>query len=103
MPAGHAIGAAKLRGVDSHGMLCSAKELALSEDATGLLVLPGDAEPGTPLARVLGIEDVVLEVNRKGVESVGELKSALEKQKRDGAVDLLVKRTNAGVVVIHLA
>jgi phenylalanyl-tRNA synthetase beta chain len=63
MPAGHRIDNARLRGVDSHGMLCSAKELALSEDASGLLVLPGDAVPGTPLARVLGIEDVVLEVN----------------------------------------
>ena len=47
--------------------------------------------------------DVVLEVNRKGVDSVGELKSALENQKKDGAVDLLVKRANAGVAVIHLA
>ncbi len=63
MPAGHRIDRASLRGVDSHGMLCSAKELALSEDASGLLILPGDAVPGTPLARVLGIEDVVLEVN----------------------------------------
>ncbi len=63
MPAGHRIDAAKLRGVDSHGMLCSAKELGLSEEASGLLILPPDATPGTPLARVLGIEDVVLEVN----------------------------------------
>jgi phenylalanyl-tRNA synthetase beta chain len=63
MPAGHRIDHAKLRGVDSHGMLCSAKELALSEDAAGLLLLPGDAAPGTPVARVLGIEDTVLEVN----------------------------------------
>jgi serine protease Do len=47
--------------------------------------------------------DLILEVNRKAVESVGELKGALEKQKKDGAVDLLVKRTNAGVMVIHLA
>ena len=47
--------------------------------------------------------DLVLEVNRKAVESVGELKGALEKQKKDGAVDLLVKRANAGVMVIHLA
>jgi serine protease Do len=46
--------------------------------------------------------DVVLEVNRTSVESVGELKSALEKQKKDGAVDLLVKRANAGVTVIQL-
>jgi phenylalanyl-tRNA synthetase beta chain len=63
MPAGHRIDHARLRGVDSHGMLCSAKELALSEDAQGLLILPGDAAPGTPVARVLGIEDTVLEVN----------------------------------------
>src|SRR5512136_1599890 len=63
MPAGHRIDRASLRGVDSHGMLCSARELALAEDASGLLILPGDAVPGTPLARVLGIEDVVLEVN----------------------------------------
>jgi phenylalanyl-tRNA synthetase beta chain len=63
MPAGHRIDRASLRGVDSHGMLCSARELGLSEDAAGLLILPADAVPGTPLARVLGIEDVVLEVN----------------------------------------
>ncbi len=63
MPAGHRIDRASLRGVDSQGMLCSAKELALSEDGAGLLLLPGDAVPGTPVARVLGIEDVVLEVN----------------------------------------
>jgi S1-C subfamily serine protease len=47
--------------------------------------------------------DVVLEVNRKGVESVGELKSALDQHKKDGAIDLLVKRADAGVIVIHLA
>ena len=63
MPAGHRIDHAKLRGVDSQGMLCSARELGLSEEAAGLLLLPGDAVPGTPVARVLGIEDVVLEVN----------------------------------------
>ena len=63
LPAGHRIDHAKLRSVDSHGMLCSARELGLSEEASGLLLLPGDAVPGTPVARVLGIEDVVLEVN----------------------------------------
>ncbi len=63
MPAGHRIDRASLRGVDSQGMLCSARELGLSEEASGLLILPGDALPGTPVARVLGIEDVVLEVN----------------------------------------
>jgi serine protease Do len=45
--------------------------------------------------------DLVLEVNHKSVESVGELKSALDR-KKDGSIDLLVKRPTAGVLVIHL-
>src|SRR5690606_31266944 len=44
------IKAAKLRGVASNGMLCSAKELGLDTDASGLFELPADAVPGTPLA-----------------------------------------------------
>jgi len=40
------IKAAKLRGVDSNGMLCSAKELGLDSDASGLLELPADAPAG---------------------------------------------------------
>jgi phenylalanyl-tRNA synthetase beta chain len=63
LPGGARIERATLRGVDSAGMLCSEKELGLAEEAGGLLLLPGDAVPGTPVARVLGIEDVVLEVN----------------------------------------
>src|SRR5512137_2777252 len=42
LPSGHRIDRASLRGVDSHGMLCSARELGLSEEASGLLLLPGD-------------------------------------------------------------
>src|SRR5690606_38935149 len=45
---------AKLRGVESKGMLCSAKELDIDADASGLLELPDDATPGTPLAHYLG-------------------------------------------------
>src|SRR6185312_16506306 len=43
LPNGMAIQAAKLRGVESKGMLCSAKELAIDADASGLLELPSDA------------------------------------------------------------
>ncbi len=63
LPGGQRIEKAKLRGVESFGMLCSARELALSEDASGLLILPPGVAPGTPVARALGLDDVILEVN----------------------------------------
>jgi len=56
------IKAAKLRGVDSNGMLCSAKELGLDADASGLLELPADAPVGAPLADYLGLPDTVFEL-----------------------------------------
>src|SRR5690606_30744976 len=59
---GTAIKAAKLRGVESNGMLCSARELGLDADASGLLELPADAAPGTPLAQYLGLPDTVFEL-----------------------------------------
>ncbi|QRK06287.1 phenylalanine--tRNA ligase subunit beta [Archangium violaceum] len=63
LPNGVEIKQAPLRGVDSFGMLCSAKELGLSEESSGLLILPQDLKPGTPIAEALGLDDVVLEVN----------------------------------------
>ncbi|QIL20217.1 phenylalanine--tRNA ligase subunit beta [Thermomonas sp. HDW16] len=56
------IKAAKLRGVESNGMLCSAKELGLDADASGLLELPGDAPVGMPLAEYLGLPDASIEL-----------------------------------------
>ena len=63
LPGGTAIQRASLRGVESEGMLCSGRELGLSDDASGLLILPKELAPGTPLAKALGLEDTVLEVN----------------------------------------
>ncbi|WP_242395006.1 phenylalanine--tRNA ligase subunit beta [Anaeromyxobacter oryzisoli] len=63
LPGGAKIEKAKLRGVESFGMLCSARELGLSPDASGLLILPPEVKPGTPIAEALGLEDVLLEVN----------------------------------------
>ena len=57
-----AIQAAKLRGVASNGMLCSARELGLDADASGLLELPDDAPVGTPLADYLGLPDASIEL-----------------------------------------
>ncbi|KAF1692891.1 phenylalanine--tRNA ligase subunit beta [Pseudoxanthomonas koreensis] len=59
---GIAIRAAKLRGVDSNGMLCSAKELGLDADASGLLELPDDAPIGAALADYLGLPDASIEI-----------------------------------------
>src|SRR6201987_2977389 len=61
LPGGIKIKASKLRGVESEGMLCSARELTLAEDADGLLILPGDAPIGTPLSELLP-PDTVIEV-----------------------------------------
>ena len=57
-----AIKAAKLRGVESNGMLCSAKELGIDADASGLLELPADAPVGTSIADYLGLPDAVIEL-----------------------------------------
>ena len=62
LPGGMAIKAAKLRGVESFGMLCSAKELDIDPDASGLLELPADAPVGTPLATYLGLPDATIEI-----------------------------------------
>lgn len=62
LPGGIAIKAAKLRGVESTGMLCSAKELGVDADASGLLELPLDAPVGQPLATYLGLPDASIEL-----------------------------------------
>ncbi|MDR3388756.1 MAG: phenylalanine--tRNA ligase subunit beta [Rudaea sp.] len=62
LPNGVTIRKAALRGVESSGMLCSAKELAIDADASGLMELPGDAPVGKPLAEYLGLPDAVIEL-----------------------------------------
>ncbi|MBS2025573.1 MAG: phenylalanine--tRNA ligase subunit beta [Deltaproteobacteria bacterium] len=63
LPNGMKIAKAKLRGIESEGMLCSARELGLSDDHAGLLQLPKTATLGAPIASLLGLPDVVFEVN----------------------------------------
>ena len=52
-----------IRGVESHGMLCSAAELELSEDHDGIIELPADAPVGKPYAQWAGLGDPVIEIN----------------------------------------
>ena len=54
---------AKLRGVESFGMLCSAKELGLSDDHSGLMELPADAPVGAQLREYLSLDDSAIEVD----------------------------------------
>jgi len=63
LPGGKKIGAAELRGVKSHGMLCSAKELALVDEVNGLLLLDSDAPVGTSIVDYLRLDDAALEIN----------------------------------------
>ena len=53
---------AKLRGVESNGMLCSARELGLDSDASGLLELADDAPVGQTLVEYLGLPDASIEI-----------------------------------------
>ncbi|MBI5443868.1 MAG: phenylalanine--tRNA ligase subunit beta [Deltaproteobacteria bacterium] len=62
LPGGLKIKKAKLRGEVSEGMLCSEAELGLSEDHSGIMILPEEAELGARLVDVLGLPDAVLEV-----------------------------------------
>ncbi len=63
LPGNLKIRKSKLRGVESHGMLCSATELGLSEDHAGLMTLPADAQAGQPLQSLLGLDDTIIEID----------------------------------------
>ncbi|MBY4770020.1 phenylalanine--tRNA ligase subunit beta [Burkholderia ambifaria] len=57
-----AIKLSKLRGVESQGMLCSARELKLSEDHSGLLILPEDTPVGQDIRDTLNLDDTIFEI-----------------------------------------
>src|SRR5262245_940224 len=59
LPGGLEIKATSMRGVESRGMLCSARELGLSDDHSGLLALPADAALGSDVREALALDDRV--------------------------------------------
>jgi phenylalanyl-tRNA synthetase beta chain len=63
LPGDFNIKAAKLRGVDSQGMLCSAKELGLAETSSGILELPVDAPVGAVLREYLSLDESIVELS----------------------------------------
>jgi phenylalanyl-tRNA synthetase beta chain len=62
LPGDFKIKPSKLRGVQSQGMLCSAKELGLAESADGLLPLPADSRPGQDVRELLALDDALIEI-----------------------------------------
>src|ERR1700694_5002483 len=52
-----------IRGVESRGMLCSPRELKLSDDHEGIIELPPDAPVGKKFAELIGLDDPVIEIN----------------------------------------
>jgi len=54
--------AASIRGVASNGMLCSERELELSNEHNGIIELPADAPVGEPFAKAMGLDDPVIEI-----------------------------------------
>ena len=53
---------AKIRGVESNGMICAEDELLLSDDHSGIMVLDEQLEAGKPITEVLNLNDVILEI-----------------------------------------
>jgi phenylalanyl-tRNA synthetase beta chain len=114
MPSGMEIRKSKIRGEVSEGMLCSGRELELTEDHSGILALAPDAPLGAPLAQVLGTRaETVIELevhyNRPDVMSVAgvarELSAALGRPLRDAAQVRLaqaVRTAERGPVAIKL-
>ena len=61
LPDGTKLRKSKIRGVESEGMICSERELGLSEEAQGIWVLPGTPRVGSPVHELLGSGDAILD------------------------------------------
>lgn len=67
------IKSAKLRGQASNGMCCSAKELGISEDHSGIMELDSSLANGTDLKEIFPIEDIIFEVDNKSLTNRPDL------------------------------
>jgi len=87
----------KIRGAKSDGMMCSEAELEIGDDADGILILPGDVEPGIPLERYLGLDDcvIVLDLTPDRADCLGMVGVAREIATITGCALRGVARTGA--------
>ena len=109
LPGGLKIKAAKLRGSESAGMLCSAKELGLADSADGILELPMDAPVGAALRDYLRLDDAILDLNvtpNRGdalsIIGVAREVAALAGGKLSGPALRPLTATHSGTVAVHL-
>ena len=63
LPNGIEIKRSKIRGISSEGMLCSEIELALGQDASGIMILPSHTALGGSLDEVMGLKDIILDLS----------------------------------------
>jgi phenylalanyl-tRNA synthetase beta chain len=79
LPGGVTVKKAKLRGAESHGVVCSEKELGVSDDHTGLWILDeeglskGDLKPGAPLTGLFPLRDYIIEIDNKSITNRPDL------------------------------
>jgi phenylalanyl-tRNA synthetase beta chain len=96
-----------IRGIESRGMLCSGRELLLSEDHEGIIELSDDAVVGAPAASALGLNDPVIDVgltpNRGDAASVfgiaRDLAAASHGRLKDGAVKSVASTSQSPISV----
>ncbi len=67
LPNGVKLKASKIRGEISEGMICAEDEVGLGAEHDGILVLPAELVPGTPVAALAGLADVVFEIDNKSI------------------------------------
>lgn len=79
LPGGMKVKRAKLRGADSYGVVCSERELGISDDHTGLWVLNEDGvdsdrlKPGTPIEELFPTHDYIIEIDNKSITNRPDL------------------------------
>ncbi len=109
LPGGLKIKAAKLRGSESAGMLCSAKELGLADSSEGIVELPADAPVGAALRDYLRLDDAILDLNvtpNRGdalsIIGVAREVAALAGGKLSGPAARPFAAAHSGTVAVHL-
>ncbi len=88
LPGDFVIEKRKMRGVESEGMLCSGKELGLSEDAEGIMILSPDAPLGQPITKVLHGDSTVFDIENTAITNRPDLFSHLGFARELVALDL---------------